>query len=177
VRQPERDARQGRRPDLSAPAGGLIDIRELTDSDVSRIGDRLPLARFGGDGTYLVVWDDGEPVAHAHISWNETMLGDPEIQDVFVREDRRREGLGTAVTLAAERAAEARGHRRISLGTSVDNLAARRLYAKLGYRDSGLEPVRVQGTVMIRSGPLEVDDTLIYLVKDLGVDFEGSRSS
>jgi len=105
------------------------------------------------------------------------MLGDPEIQDVFVREDRRREGLGTAVTLAAERAAEARGHRRISLGTSVDNLAARRLYAKLGYRDSGLEPVRVQGTVMIRNGPLEVDDTLIYLVKDLGVDFEGSRSS
>src|SRR5262249_62077616 len=128
VRQSERDARQGRRPDLPARAGSLIDGRELTGGDVGRIGDRLPLARFGSDGTYLAAWDDGEPVAHAHISWNQTMLGDPEIQDVFVREHRRREGLGTAVTLAAERAAEARGHRRISLRTSVDNLAARRLY-------------------------------------------------
>jgi GNAT superfamily N-acetyltransferase len=177
VRQPERDARQGRRADLPAPAGGLIDIRELTSADVIRIGDRLPLARWGGKGTYLVAWDGDEPVAHAHISWSETTLGVPEIQDVFVRTDRRRQGLGTTVTLAAERAAEARGHSRISLGTSIDNKAARRLYAKLGYRDSGAEPVRVQGTIMIRSGPLEVDDTLIYLVKDLSVDSEGSRSS
>jgi RimJ/RimL family protein N-acetyltransferase len=105
------------------------------------------------------------------------MLGIPEIQDVFVREDRRRQGLGTIVTLAAERTAGARGHSRISLGTSIDNEAARRLYDRLGYRDSGLEPVRVQGTIMIHSGPLEVDDTLIYLIKDLSVDFEGSRSS
>lgn len=105
------------------------------------------------------------------------MLAVPEIQDVFVLEERRRQGLGTAVTLAAERTAVARGYPRISLATSIDNLAARRLYAKLGYHDSGLEPVRVRGTIVIRTGPLEVDDTLIYLVKDLGVDFEGSRSS
>jgi [ribosomal protein S18]-alanine N-acetyltransferase len=85
--------------------------------------------------------------------------------------------LGTAVTLAAERFVRARGSTRISLGTSIDNQAARHLYEKLGYRDSGVEPERVQGTIMIRSGPLEVDDILIYLVKDLGVDSERSRSS
>jgi len=101
----------------------------------------------------------------------------PEIQDVFVREDRRRQGLGTAVTLAAEQVVHARGHTSISLATSIDNQAAQRLYDKLGYRDSGAEPVRVHGTIMIRTGPLKVDDTLIYLVKDLGVDSERARSS
>jgi hypothetical protein len=30
---------------------------------------------------------------------------------------------------------------------------------------------------MIRSGPLEVDDTLVYLVKDLPVDSGPARSS
>jgi GNAT superfamily N-acetyltransferase len=100
VRQPQRDARQGRRVDVPAPAGGLIDIRELTDGDVATVGNAPPLARLGGRGTYLVAWDAGNPVAHAHISWTDTTLGVPEIQDVFVREDRRRHGFGTAVTLA-----------------------------------------------------------------------------
>jgi GNAT superfamily N-acetyltransferase len=177
VRQPQRDARQERRLDVPPPAGGLIDIRELTADDADRVGDRLPLARQGGRGTYLVAWEGEEPLAHAHISWTGTRLGVPEIQDVFVREDSRRRGLGTAVTLAAEQVVRARGHTRISLGTSIDNEAARRLYGKLGYRDSGAEPLRVHGTIMIRTGPLEVDDTLIYLVKDLGVDFGGARSS
>jgi GNAT superfamily N-acetyltransferase len=137
----------------------------------------LPLSRLGGRGTYLVAWDDDAPVAHAHVAWTDTQLGVPEIQDVFVCGDRRRQGLGMAVTLAAERAAGARGHRRISIGTSIDNDAARRLYEKLGYRDAGAPPVRVQGTIMIRTGPLEVDDTIVYLVKELPVDFGSARSS
>ena len=137
----------------------------------------LPLSRLGERGTYLVAWDDGAPVAHAHVAWTDTQLGVPEIQDVFVRGDRRRQGLGTAVTLAAERAAEGRGHRRISIGTSIDNDAARRLYEKLGYRDAGAAPVRVQGTIMIRTGPLEVDDTLLTWEKRLAVDSTAPRSS
>jgi GNAT superfamily N-acetyltransferase len=177
VRQPQRAARQGRRPDLPAPAGGVIDIRELTDADVARVADALPLARLGGTGTYLVAWDDGVPVAHAYISWAATQLGVPEIQDVFVRADRRRQGLGTAVTRAAEHAAAARGHRSVSIGTSIDNDGARRLYEGLGYRDAGVEPVRVHGTITIRTGPLEVDDTIVYLVKELPVDFGSARSS
>ena len=91
----------------------------------------------------------------------------PEIQDVFVREDRRRRGVGEAVMLAAERAVAAAGHARVSLSYGISNGAARSFYAKLGYRDAGVEPKRVPGTIMVRSGPLEVDDTLIYLVKDL----------
>ena len=91
----------------------------------------------------------------------------PEIQDVFVREDRRRQGVGKAVMFAAEHAVAAAGHARVSLSYGIANDAARGFYASLGYRDAGIEPKRVQGTIMIRSGPLEVDDTLIYVVKDL----------
>ncbi len=77
------------------------------------------------------------------------------------------------VSLVAQRPARCRGEARpragrISLSVSQDgNSAASRLYAKLGYADVGAEPVRVLGQVMIRSGSLEVDDTLVYLVKEL----------
>jgi hypothetical protein len=45
------------------------------------------------------------------------------------------------------------------------NVAARHLYAKLGYADAGVDPVRVSGTIMLRGRPFDVDDTLVYLVK------------
>jgi len=121
----------------------------------------------GGHQTYLVAWDGDDPIGHAHIAWTRTALGVPEIQDVFVRADRRRQGIGAAVMVAAERAVGAAGHARVSLSYGIANNAARSFYAKLGYRDAGVEPRRVQGTIMLRTGPLEVDDTLIYVVKDL----------
>ena len=124
-----------------------------------------------------MAWDGEEPIGHAHIAWAGTKLGVPEIQDVFVREDRRRQGVGVALTVAAEETAVARGHRGISLSYGIDNAPAKRLYEKLGYRDAGIEPQRVHGTIMLRSGPFEVDDTLIYLIKDLPVDFSHARSS
>jgi len=114
-----------------------------------------------------VAWDGEVAVAHAYIAWHQTKLGVPEIQDVFVRDDRRREGFGEAVTVAAERAAQARGYSRVSLSHGIADFVARNLYEKLGYRDAGIAPQRVQGTIMVRLGPLDVDDTLIYLVKDL----------
>jgi len=61
-----------------------------------------------------------------------------------------------------------RGWDRISLSVSRDqNLAASLLYRKLGYVDAGVEPVRVLGEITIRGRPFEVDDTLVYLVKEL----------
>ena len=101
----------------------------------------------------------------------------PEVQDVFVREDRRREGIGGAVMRAVEETVARRGHARVSLSYGIANADVRRFYERLGYRDAGVEPQRVQGTIMIRSGPLEVDDTLVYLVKDLPVDSGLPRSS
>jgi GNAT superfamily N-acetyltransferase len=167
VRESERDARQGRCTDLAETDGGGIDVRELTDADVERIGDRLPLHRLESAQTYLVAWDGRDPVGHAHLAWEGTLLGVPEIGDVFVPTELRGQGIGTKLSEAAEQMARRRGHREISISASVANEGALRLYRRLGYRDAGLPPRRVQGTIIVRAGPLEVDDTLVYLIKDI----------
>jgi [ribosomal protein S18]-alanine N-acetyltransferase len=117
--------------------------------------------------TYLVAWEGDEPVGHAHVAWEETTLDVPEIQDVFVPTELRARGIGTKLSETAEQMARARGHRQISISASITNEGALRLYRRLGYRDAGLPPKRVQGTIVLRSGPMEVDDTLLYLIKDL----------
>jgi GNAT superfamily N-acetyltransferase len=177
VRQPQRDARQGRGADVPPADGGRIDVRELTDVDVDLVDAELPLSRLDGAQTYLVAWEGSTPVGHAHIAWSNTTLGIPEIQDVFVAERFRRRGVGSELARAAEKLAAARGHKAISLSFGVANAAARRLYEGLGYRHAELEPQRVRGTIVIRGRPVHIDDTLIYLVKDLDVDSGGPRSS
>jgi len=115
----------------------------------------------------LVAWAGSDPVGHAHIAWEETTLGVPEIGDVFVQAELRRRGIGTELSKAAERLARTRGHRQMSISASITNESALRLYRRLGYREAGLPPKRVQGTIVVRGGPMEVDDTLLYLIKDL----------
>jgi GNAT superfamily N-acetyltransferase len=177
VRKPERDARQGRGAHVPSPDGGGIHVRELTEADLPQVDARLPLSRLDGAQTYLVAWDGGEPVGHAHVSWDRTTLGIPEIQDVFVPPEVRGRGIGTKLSRAAEELARTRGHGRVSISASVANEGALRLYRRLGYCDADLPPQHVQGTILIRGDPVEVDDTLIYLVKDLDVDSGGLRSS
>jgi GNAT superfamily N-acetyltransferase len=170
-------ARQRRRTYLFAQDGGGIDIRELTDADIERVDAVLPLSRLDGAGTYLVAWEQDEPVGHAHVAWENTKLSIPAVQDVFVRSDRRRHGVATELMRAAERLAAKRGHRQIGLSYGAANEAARRLYEKLGYRDAGIPPERVRGTIVIRSKSVEVDDTLVCLIKGLPVDSGRPRSS
>jgi GNAT superfamily N-acetyltransferase len=177
VRQPERDARQGWSTDPAAEDGGRIDVRELTAEELPVVDARLPLHRLDGAQTYLVAWEGGEPIGHAHIAWTRTTLGVPEIQDVFVPEELRGQGIGTELSLAAEGLAGERGYKRISISASVTNHGALRLYRRLGYDDAGLEPQRVAGTIVIRGKQVEVDDTLIYLAKEVAVDSGQSRSS
>jgi ribosomal protein S18 acetylase RimI-like enzyme len=69
--------------------------------------------------------------------------------------------VASALTLEAERAAGDRGFERLRLEVSENNEAARALYRGCGYVDTALPPRRVQGTIMLRSGPIEVDDTLL----------------
>lgn len=124
----------------------------------------LGLARLHqGDGFYLVAWDGEQPAGHAHLALSDP----PELQDVEVLAQFRRRGIGSALTAAAEAEALKRGFDRIRVTVSVDNAAAQALYRTLGYGDTGLPPRRVRGTVMIRTGPLEVDDTLLTWDKRL----------
>ena len=156
----------------SATLADVVSIAVLQPGEVAYVDQCLPLSRLDQQveegSTYLVAWDDQRPIGHAHIAWVGTHLGVPEIQDVFVLPEHRRHAIGTQLTEAAEQEAQSRGWESISLSVSQDgNVAARSLYAKLGYVAAGVDPVRVSGVVTLRGRPFEVDDTLLYLTKSL----------
>jgi ribosomal protein S18 acetylase RimI-like enzyme len=146
---------------------GGVRIRPLHHDHVDRVAAALDLSRLGQpDGVYLVAWQGVAPAGHVRLA-----LTDPaELQDLLVRAECRRRGIARALVFAAENEALARGFDRLSVMVSVENQAAQALYRSCGFRDTGASPRRVRGTVMIRTGPLEVDDTLLTWGKRLDGD-------
>ena len=142
-----------------------LDVRPLAASERDAVDAVLPLHRLDqSGGEYLVARQAGVPVGHAHLDWS---VEPPELQDVFVPESRRRQGIASALTAAAEQRVAARGHATLALEVSEENAAARALYERLGYRRTADPPRRVRGTILLRGEPLEVDDTLVRLKKTL----------
>lgn len=144
---------------------GDWDIRPLAAGEVDVVGAALGLARLHqpDDGLYLVAWDGNAPVGHLRLALSDP----PELQDVAVVPGHRRRGVATALVAAAERDARARGRQEIRLEVSVDDPAAQSFYERCGYADAGLPPRRVTGPVEIRTGPIQVDDTLVTWCKQL----------
>jgi ribosomal protein S18 acetylase RimI-like enzyme len=141
-----------------------VRIAPLDPREVGRVSAALGLARLNQEnGFYLVAWDADEPVGHVYLA----LTDPPELQDVSVRPEHRRRGIASALTAAAEREAQKRGFHLIRLEVSVAADAAQALYRGAGYVDAGLPPRRVQGTIVIRTGPIEVDDTLLTWEKGL----------
>jgi ribosomal protein S18 acetylase RimI-like enzyme len=141
-----------------------MDIRRLAPEEVERVGAVLGLHRLEQvDGFYFVGWEDDDPLGHAYLALSDP----PELQDVSVRPEHRRRGIASALSLAAEQEARARGFDRLTLTVSIDNEPAQALYQTLGFVDAGFPPKRVQGTVNLRTGPMEVDDTLLTWEKRL----------
>lgn len=139
-------------------------VTRLQPVQGDRVGAVLGLARVGqGDGFYLVAWDGDEPAGHAYLALTEP----PEMQDVEVRAAYRRRGVASALVAAVEAEARRRGHDRLRVTVSADGDGPQALYRSLGYADTGLPPRRVVGTIHIRTGPLEVDDTLLTWEKPL----------
>jgi [ribosomal protein S18]-alanine N-acetyltransferase len=141
-----------------------VRIEPLEPGEVERVTAVLGLARLHqGNGFYLVAWEEDEPLGHAYLALTDR----PELQDVSVREEHRRRGIAAALTAAAEREALARGFDRLRVTVGVDNAPAQGLYRRCGYADCGIPPTRVRGTIMIRTGPIDVDDVLLTWEKRL----------
>jgi ribosomal protein S18 acetylase RimI-like enzyme len=140
-------------------------VRRLPDDEAERVGAVLGLARlYQGNGFYLVAWEDVAPLGHAYLA----LTDPPELQDVQVRPEQRRRGVASALTSAAEENALSMGFHRLRLEVGVGNTAAQALYRGRGFADMGAPPRRVQGRIMIRTGTIEVDDTLLTWEKALG---------
>jgi ribosomal protein S18 acetylase RimI-like enzyme len=82
---------------------------------------------------FTSVRSGGEVLAIARLSIAGGWAG---LTAVEVRSDRRRAGLGVAITAAACAEATARGIRSVFLQVEVDNTAARSLYERCGFRYS-----------------------------------------
>jgi ribosomal protein S18 acetylase RimI-like enzyme len=139
-------------------------VRRLADEEAEQVGAVLGLARlYQGNGFYLVAWDNEEPLGHAYLA----LTDPPQLQDVQVCSEQRRRGVASALTSVAEEHALSLGFDRLRLEVSEGNSAAQALYRGCGFADIGAPPRRVHGTIVIRTGTIEVDDTLLTWEKPL----------
>ncbi len=140
------------------------DIRRLSPDEVDIVTDVLGLARlYQGDGRYLVAWAASAPVGHVHVA----LTSPPELQDLEVRPSHRRLGIASVLVAAAEDEARNSGFDVIRLEVSTDDVAAQSLYRKCGYLDAGRPIRRVKERIVLRTGPIDVDDSLLSLIKPL----------
>jgi ribosomal protein S18 acetylase RimI-like enzyme len=163
-----------------------VDMRLLQESDLHAMApfyDQSPyalrqVAEALEERALLVAWRDARPLgwvmlhwgvaAHAPAAWKGKHL---HLEQLQVLEEHRNRGIGSALLLAAERAAAHRGREFVSLGVGVDNRDARRLYERLGYRDAGLPPIEDGGVFLDRNGSeRRWRETWAFMVKDLGDD-------
>jgi len=141
-----------------------LDIRPLRPDETDVVTGVLGLERLlQGNGRYLVAWADGEPLGHVHVALTEP----PELQDLEVRPSHQRRGVATALIAAAEDTARAEGFDELRLEVSEKDPAAQTLYGRCGYVDTGLPARRVKGRIVLRTGPIEVDDVLLHFAKRL----------
>jgi len=162
-------------------------IRKCTAADIEALERHMPARprqvhaeRFGqqqaGRWTYVIAWDDDSvPVGVCVIRWDgwaerealEAYPDCPVVTNLQVHAARRSGGVGTALIKSAEEAVSARGLHRVGVGVADDNPRAAKLYARLGYVDTGL---RTESRYMYPDAagvPHEIVEHDILLVKDL----------
>jgi ribosomal protein S18 acetylase RimI-like enzyme/ketosteroid isomerase-like protein len=112
---------------------------EAIEADVRRIHE-------GGDGEYLIAEDGaGEPagVAQLRFRWSVwTSAPDCWLEDLYVRDSARGQGIGRMLVEGAMEIARGRGARRIELDVNADNEAALALYVACGFRIEPKPPGR-----------------------------------
>jgi GNAT superfamily N-acetyltransferase len=136
--------------------------------------ERLAMQR-DGLALYLVAWHAGQPLGHLLLRWAGTtrqpmasrLAPCPSISDLFVVAEHRSRGVGSRLLDAAEELTRRRGFRRVGLGVATDNLRARALYARRGYRDSGCGEYRIRWLDAAAGADPLREELCLYLVKPL----------
>jgi [ribosomal protein S18]-alanine N-acetyltransferase len=134
-------------------------IAELEPIEAELFGDeRWSAAMFWNELAnahyYLVALDRGEVVGYAGLS----VTGDEAwVQNIAVRQDRQRHGIGRALLEALLAEADRRGARPVLLEVAIDNAKAQRLYDRYGFEPVGVrrgyyQPSNTDAVVMRRDG-------------------------
>ncbi|HEX4817541.1 MAG TPA: GNAT family N-acetyltransferase [Nonomuraea sp.] len=130
-----------------------------------------------GHGLLLIAWKGTEVVGDVYLWLGpaeepelRALLPDvPLLTHLEVAPGRRDHGVGTHLLRTAEGWLHAAGHRRVALGVSLDNHAAQRLYARLGYTEWPHGELATTTTVYHPDGKRERrPDFCLVMVKDLG---------
>jgi GNAT superfamily N-acetyltransferase len=165
----------------------MFEIRELKRNDVGDIvatddgmawnggfekwNQRLA-EHEAGKRIVLLAVEESNILAYGSLVWSSAYHpfcehGIPEIQDLVVAQNRRRQGIGGRLIGALEDRARRQGRKQIGLGVGLyaDYGAAQQLYVKLGYVPDGrgitshIEPA-------VGGSSVKVDDDLVlWLVK------------
>ena len=163
-----------------------VTVRPATPADVPALEAAMPSrgtavhAHFlakqaAGEVSYLVAYVAGQPVgsgvlrwgSHRHVPAGHRFSGDPELSNLGVVPALQGKGIGTALIAAAERLVCRRGQAGVCLSVADDNLGAARLYARLGYEDSGLR-AEDRYTYPDQDGvPREIVEAVLVLHKQL----------
>ena len=134
-------------------------IAELEPIEAELFGDeRWSAAMFWNELAnahyYLVALDEGAVVGYAGLS----VTGDEAwVQNIAVRADRQRRGIGRALLEALLAEADRRGARPVLLEVAIDNAKAQRLYDRYGFEPVGVrrgyyQPSNTDAVVMRRDG-------------------------
>jgi ribosomal-protein-alanine N-acetyltransferase len=134
-------------------------IAELEPIEAELFGDeRWSAAMFWNELAnghyYLVALQDGVVVGYAGLS---VTGAEAWVQNIAVRKDRQRQGIGRALLEALLVEADRRGARPVLLEVAVDNAKAQRLYDRYGFAPVGVrrgyyQPSNTDAVVMRRDG-------------------------
>lgn len=143
-------------------AGALVRMHHTTDPDRFLLVDRVEEGyvwwftnQLANPNAVILVatrhppsaWDAPEVVGYAYGSleerdWNMLLDHHGAVHDVFVSSDVRGSGVGKMLIEALVRELEALGAERVVLHTMVENKAAQRLFASVGFRATMIEMTR-----------------------------------
>jgi GNAT superfamily N-acetyltransferase len=171
-----------------------IEIRDFNEGDLVALQRHIPsrhhpyraAAHRSGAATFMIAWQDGEPVGYLLLKWAgadeeivHRLVGDcPELNAITVASGLRSRGIGTKLVHEAERRTSARGNSRIGLAVALDNPRARALYERLGYSAWDHGSFDVSWEVSDEPSRRE-SATCIYLLKPLlaGTAFHNASRS
>jgi ribosomal protein S18 acetylase RimI-like enzyme len=172
---------------------GRMDIRPCTDADLSvlcsrwrtpgGVHERHHDRQRAGQATYLVAWQDQEPLGSGVLQWGGCIgsnaraayPGAVELNHLQVREQYRGQGVGSVLIAAAEALAAQAGRDQMAVGVAEDNPAAERLYRRLGYRRTGVIDVSEYDWITAEGAVRHETERDHLLVKDLKLTMEGVR--
>lgn len=159
-------------PELAA----LEEAMRTAHPDVHR--NRLSAQR-EGTATYLIAWLDERPVGHGLLRWTGTtdealrsrvayLPSHAYVEGMGVLSEQQSRGVGSRILEEMHRLAAERGYRRIGLAVGIDNVRARQLYGRHGYRDASIGQFPISWSYIAPDGREGIEgETCLYLVKRL----------